>query len=159
MSNEEITQPETTNIIDARFNELIPQAKKKLAKNIKKMKKMDDDIKKRKMEIEAIEKKRIKLEVEIYGLRLGIARIENDNSLEFWCEVGSVVEARISDEVTVHGKVEGRNQKYLWISSDSGRFTVLKTNCIGYMFKHDSDALNFNAPFDIIDKDALIDPE
>ena len=184
----QLPHPDTMTEFDPRFFDLIPGAKRNLGEKKIRVRKLEKDLIQRKKDvkdndyngdelsqknkvIEDISKTMKNLKQEIMQLDVGIRRLEHEKEYEIWCSVGAVVEGTVEDGAVVEGtvednfrargKVEGVTDMYCWIRTDWGRFTCLKSKCIGIYYATKPQAQNYPVDFKRMTQEEqknLIDP-
>ena len=135
----------------------LPAAKADLIERRERHEALSKEILRKESELFQMKQEKKKLENYIMGLQLGIARIELEETYGPWCEVGAVVKFKQPDGSLVFGKVEGRTDKNLWLSTKEGRLVREKMKCIGHLYK--MHARDFDVPFEPRKQEDCVDPE
>ena len=161
-----LPDPETITGFDPRYFDLLPQARMHLGQNRIRLAELKMELERsrnksheRKLDIIQAEVK--ELEKEIATLRKRIRQVEHEQEHEIWCGIGAVVEATVSGSWRARGKVEGVTDMYCWIRTDWGRFTCLKSKCIGIYYATKPQAQNYPVDFKRMTQEEqknLIDP-
>ena len=135
----------------------LPGAKANLIERQERHKALSKEILQKESELYRMKVEKLGLEKLIGGLQAGIARIEIEETYGLWCEVGAVVKFKQPDGSFVFGKVEGRTDKNLWLSTKEGRLVREKMKCIGHLYK--MHARDFDVPFEPRKQEDCVDPE